>query len=89
MQQMVMGIGMLIGLWLLVLANLLGLIDVARSRYGDRATRLIGLAIGVPTTTLLFALSIVLTPLLLEKITNSTYESPNVELRGAVRVPLE
>ena len=78
MQQMVMGIGLLIGLWLLVLANLLGLIDVARSRYEDRATRLIGLVIGVLTTILLSALLIVLTPLLLAKITNSAYENPNV-----------
>ena len=77
MQQMVMGIGLLIGLWLLVLANLLGLIDVARSRYEDRATRLIGLVIGVLTTILLSALLIVLTPLLLAKITKSAYENPN------------
>ena len=75
---MVMGIGLLIGIWLLVLANLWGLIDVAQSRYGDRATRLLGLAIGVPTVTLLFALSIALTPLLLEKITKSAYKNPNV-----------
>ncbi len=81
-----MGIGLLIGLWLLVLANLLGLIDVARSRYEDRATRLIGLVIGVLTTILLSALLIVLTPLLLAKITNSAYENPNVRAKRETTV---
>jgi len=74
---MVMGIGLLIGIWLLVLANLLGLIDVVQSRYEDRATLLLGLVIGVPTAALVFALVIALTPLLIEK-TAISYKAPTV-----------
>ena len=80
MQQMALGIGLLIGLWLLVLANLLGLIDVVLYRREDKATRWLGLVIGVPTVAGLFALALVLTPLMLTKITTSFDGNPNVEL---------
>lgn len=77
MQQMVMGIMLLIGLWLLVLANLWGQIDVVLSRHGDRKSRLLGMAIGASTVALLFALAVVLTPLLKVKIAKSASKIPN------------
>ena len=61
-------------LWLLVLATLLGLIDVAQYRYEDKGSRLLGLLIAVPTVAAIFALALFVTM----KVTNLSYENPNV-----------
>ena len=80
MQRMVAVTVLLPLLWLAVLANLLGLIDVVRSRYEDRATRLLGLAIGTLTVVVAFGLALFLT----QRLTTDAYKNPNAadEPRG-------
>ena len=78
MLQLVVEIGLLLGLWILVLSILLGLLDVVLSHYGDTGTRLLGVAIGIATLIPSFVLALALSPLLLEKITTSFDGNPNV-----------
>ena len=91
MQQMVMAIMLLIGIWLLVLTILLGLLDVALSHCESIGTRLLGMVIGIATLVPSFALALWLSPLMIEivqkKITISPFDkNPNVEVRGGAQL---
>ena len=64
MKQLLAAIVLLLSLWTVVLASLLGLLDVALSRYEDIGSRLLGLWIMTTTTVLSFGLALYLTRIL-------------------------
>jgi hypothetical protein len=76
MQQMAVEIVLQTLQWLLVLANLWGLIKSMQFPYEERATLLLGLMAGIRTATLYFSQSVALILLLLKKTTKLAYGNP-------------
>ncbi len=85
MEQMLVASLLLLVLWLQVLAPLWGLIDVAQSRYEDKADRILGLALMSLYLVLAFGLALFLTPIL----ETAAYKPLTPELSGGVSRPLE